>query len=356
MPRPVEAIIDLQALRNNVAVARRHAGSAQVFAVVKANGYGHGLERILQALEAADGYAVVEFDAAVQIRDKAITRPVLLLEGVFDKHELVEASQQGLATVVHEHAQVEMLTAARLSRPVDVFIKINTGMNRLGFVPDAVAQEYAALKRSGNVAQVVAMTHFADADGQRGVDWQLTSFEKIAATLGLQTCAANSAALLRYPRSHGAWVRPGIMLYGASPFDDTTADDLGLRPVMTLRSKLIGIQNLARGDSVGYACTFTADKSMRIGIVAAGYGDGYPRHAPSGSPVLVDGKRCSTVGRVSMDTLCVDLQAVPQARIGSAVTLWGEGLPVEVVAASAATVSYELMTRVTARVPFRTVS
>jgi len=356
MPRPVEAIIDLQALRNNVAIARRHAGNAGIFAVVKANGYGHGLERILPGLEAVDGFAVVELESALRIRGSGFTKPVLLLEGFFDDTELVTASKHALHTVVHEQGQVQALVTASLPQPIDVYLKINTGMNRLGFVPEEVAPVHAMLKSSGNVGEVVAMTHFADADGERGVAWQLAPFSKIAASLKMEMCAANSAALLRYPESCGAWVRPGIMLYGASPFHDITANDLGLRPVMTLRSRLIAVQALSAGDSVGYACTFTADRPMRIGVVAAGYGDGYPRHAPGGTPVLVDGKRCQTVGRVSMDTVCVDLGTVPQAGVGSAVTLWGDGLPAEEVAASAGTVSYELFTKVTSRVPFRSVS
>ena len=353
MPRPVEATIDLQALRNNLAVAKRHAGRAAVLAVVKANGYGHGLEHIVPGLAAADGFAVIELDAALQIRVSGIDKPVLLLEGCFDEDELAQASSHGLSTVVHEHGQAHLLTVASLPQPLDVFLKVNTGMNRLGFTLDQVSDVHAKLKACANVRNIVLMTHFADADGKRGVAWQLAPFEKLASSLTTETCAANSAALLRYPQSCGAWVRPGIMLYGASPFDGVPASELGLRPVMTLSSKVIGVQQLAAGDSVGYACTFTADRPMRIGVVATGYGDGYPRHAPTGTPVLVDGTVCKTVGRVSMDTLCVDLDAAPRAGIGAAVTLWGEGLPVEQVAASAATVSYELLTRVTARVPFR---
>ncbi len=352
MPRPVEAIIDLQALRNNVAVANRHAGSARVFAVVKANGYGHGLDRILPALDAADGFAVVEMELALSIRASEITKPVLLLEGCFDEKELVTASKHGLHTVVHEPSQVDMLLAASLPQPLDVYLKINTGMNRLGFVPDEVAAVHARLVASGNVRQVVAMTHFADADGERGVDWQLRPLTQLVSSLGMAVCAANSAALLRYPQSRGEWVRPGIMLYGASPFEDVTAAQLDLQPVMTLRSRIIAVQQLEPGDCVGYGCTFTADKPMRVGVVGAGYGDGYPRHAPTGTPALVQGKRVGTIGRVSMDSLCVDITGLPAAGVGSEVTLWGEGLPVEEVAASAATVSYELLTKVTSRVAF----
>ena len=195
------------------------------------------------------------------------------------------------------------------------------------------------------------MTHFADADGERGVDWQLQPLTELAGSLGTKTCTANSAALLRYPQSHGDWVRPGIMLYGASPFEDVKAAQLGLQPVMTLRSRLIDVQHLRSGDCVGYGCTFTADKPMRIGVVAAGYGDGYPRHALTGTPALVAGQRVGTIGRVSMDSLCVDITELPEVGVGSEVTLWGESLPVEEVAASAGTVSYELLTKMTARVP-----
>ena len=352
MPRPVEAIIDLQALRNNVAVAKRHAGNAKVFAVVKANGYGHGLERILPALGAADGLAVVELDLALRIRGCEINKPVLLLEGFFDDKELVSASKHGLHVVMHQPAQTDALLAARLPQPLSVYLKINTGMNRLGFTPDEVAELHARLTSSENVGEIVLMTHFADADGERGVDWQLQPLAELVDSLGSKFCAANSAALLRYPQTHGDWVRPGIMLYGASPFEDVSAAQQGLRPVMTLRSRLIDVQHLQPGDCVGYGCTFTADKPMRIGVVAAGYGDGYPRHAPSGTPALVGGRRVGTIGRVSMDTICVDITDLPDAGVDSEVTLWGEGLPVEEVAASAGTVSYELLTKVTARVPF----
>ncbi len=352
MPRPIEAIIDLSALRNNVSVVRRHAGSAKVYAVVKANGYGHGLERIIPALHEVDGFAVVESDLALRIRGNDINKPVLLLQGFFDENELASASKYGFNMVVHELSQVELLTAVHLPKPIDVYLKINTGMNRLGFVADDVARIHARLAASGNVRDIVLMTHFADADGARGVEWQLQPLLQLASSLRTTICAANSAALLRYPQSRGEWVRPGLMLYGASPFADVTAAQLGLQPVMTLRSRIIAIQQLKPGDCVGYGCTFTATAPMRIAVIAAGYGDGYPRHAPAGTPALVDGKRVGTLGRVSMDSLCVDITNLADASVGSAVTLWGEGVPVEDVATSAGTVSYELLTKVTSRVPF----
>ena len=357
MSRPVEAIIDLQALRHNLSVAKTHAGKAKVFAVVKADAYGHGLDRVTPGLVAADGFAVIEFDSAIRIRDAGISKPVLMLEGFFGERELHRFSELNLSTVVHEASQVAALVSAKLPKPVDVFVKINTGMNRLGFVSDEVAGVCRVLAACANVGEILAMTHFADADGRRGVDWQMQTLTQAMASaqamasLDLKICAANSAALLRFPESRGAWVRPGIMLYGASPFADITASELDLRPVMTLRSQIIAVQQLAVGDSVGYACTFEAVKRMRIGIIAAGYGDGYPRHAPSGTPILVGGKRVQTVGRVSMDTMCVDLSALPEAGVGTPVTLWGEGIPVEEIATAAGTVSYELLTRVTRRVP-----
>jgi len=351
MSRPVEAIIDLQALRQNLSVAKSHAGGAKVFAVVKADAYGHGLDRVMPGLAEADGFAVVEFDAALRIRAGGIRKPILMLEGFFGERELLRFPELSLATVVHEATQVETLVSAKLAHPVEVFVKINTGMNRLGFAPDEVPGICDALGQCSNVREIVAMTHFADADGVRGIDWQMKSLVQATASLELNVCAANSAALLRYPESTGAWVRPGIMLYGASPFSDATAQDLNLRPVMTLRSQIIAVQQLTAGDCVGYACTFKADKPMRIGIVAAGYGDGYPRHAPSGTPILVDDHRVQTIGRVSMDTLCVDISTLPDAGVGTPVTLWGHGMPVEEVATSAGTVSYELLTRITNRVP-----
>jgi alanine racemase len=351
MSRPVEAIIDLQALRHNLSVAKTHAGKAKVFAVVKADAYGHGLDRVTSGMVAADGFAVIEFDAAIRIRDAGISKPVLMLEGFFGERELHRFSELNLSTVVHEASQVAALVSANLPKPVDVFVKINTGMNRLGFVSDEVAGVCRELAACANVGEILAMTHFADADGRRGVDWQMQTLTQATASLDLKICAANSAALLRFPESRGAWVRPGIMLYGASPFADITAPELDLRPVMTLRSQIIAVQQLAAGDCVGYACTFEAVKPMRIGIVAAGYGDGYPRHAPSGTPILVGGKRVQTVGRVSMDTMCVDLSVLPEAAVGTPVTLWGEGIPVEEIATAAGTVSYELLTRVTRRVP-----
>ncbi len=351
MSRPIVAIVDLHALRNNLAVARHHAGSARVMAVVKANAYGHGLGNVLPALTDADAIAVVELESAVFARDRGYVKPLVLLEGFFSQDELARFVELSLTAVVHCAEQIEMLRSARLTRPIDVHIKINTGMNRLGFAPEELSAVTEALRGSGNVRELVAMTHFADADGKHGVDWQLERFNAAISGLSLSSCMANSAALLRYPQTRGGWVRPGIMLYGASPFADVSANTLGLRPVMTLRSRVIAVQNLRPGDSVGYSRTFIAPRAMRIGVIACGYGDGYPRHAPTGSPVTISGQRVATVGLVSMDMLCVDLSTVSEAGVGSEVTLWGDGLPVEEVATAAGTVSYELLCALKSRVP-----
>ena len=351
MPRPIDAVIDLDALRDNLRVAKVHAQRARVLAVVKANAYGHGFARVFSALSHADGLAMLELDAALKARELRYEKPLLLLEGFFDNAELRTFSEHSLTAVVHHPDQIEMLRASRLSRPIDVHLKINTGMNRLGLAPLVFSAAVASLRESANVASVVAMTHFADADGARGVDWQLERLRAASQGLTLPVSAANSAALLRYPQTHGDWVRPGIMLYGVSPFNDADAKSFGLQPVMTLRSRVISTQQLMPGDGVGYGCTFTARRAMRIGIVACGYGDGYPRHAPAGTPVLVDGQQTGTVGLVSMDMLAVDLTDLQAVGVGSAVTLWGRGLPVETVAGVAGTVSYELLCSLKARVP-----
>ena len=355
MPRPIDAVIDLGALRSNLHLARERAGQAHVLAVVKADAYGHGFARVFPAFSDADGLAMLELDAALLARELGYKKPLLLLEGFFDSAELAMFSEHSLTTVVHHPDQVEMLCAASLSRPIDVHLKINTGMNRLGFTPKAFAAAIETLRGSANVRSLTAMTHFADADGARGVDWQLERLRAAMPAPALPFAAANSAALLRYPQAVGDWVRPGIMLYGASPFADETAQALGLQAVMSLRSRIIATQQLAPGDSVGYGCTYTTDRPMRIGIVACGYGDGYPRHAPANTPVLVDGQPTGTIGLVSMDMLAVDLTGRQAAGVGSAVTLWGRGLPVETVASAAGTVSYELLCALKARVPVRTI-
>ena len=349
--RPIKAIISAAALRHNLGVVRRAAPRSRVFAVIKANAYGHGVTRAARAFEAADGLALLEIEAAVRLREGGYAKRLALLEGLFESSEVAVAARHDLAVVVHNHEQLRMLDAAPAGARLDVMLKINTGMNRLGFTPPDALVARELLKKHRAVKQLTLMTHFATADDARGVAWQIQVFEQIAAGQQLERSIANSAAILRFPDTHADWVRPGIMLYGCTPFADVTAQELGLRPAMTLASEIISVQDLRGGDRIGYAGTFEATQTMRIGTVACGYADGYPRHAPTGTPVLVDGIRTRTLGRVSMDMLCVDLTPVPAARVGTAVELWGGALPADEVAAAAGTVSYELICALAPRVP-----
>jgi alanine racemase len=355
MPRPVRASIRPSALRHNLEVARRHARDSRIWAVVKAGAYGHGLLRAAAALSDADGYALLDLNEAVRLREAGITKPILLLEGIFQPADLETVDRCGLTLALHDREQILMLERSRLSAPVAVCLKLNTGMHRLGFAGAQVRAAYSRLQASGKVAAITLMTHFADADGAGGVAAQMARFAQWTAGLGGEATLANSAALLRYPETRADWVRPGIMLYGCSPFAELSADALGLQPAMTLASEIIALQELKPGDRVGYGGTFAAMRPMRIGVVACGYADGYPRHAPGfndrSTPVLVAGRRTHTLGRVSMDMLCVDLSDIAEARVGSPVVLWGEGLSADEVAASAGTLSYELLCALAARVP-----
>ncbi|MBU0751508.1 MAG: alanine racemase [Gammaproteobacteria bacterium] len=351
MSRPIRARIDLAALRHNHAIARRHAGEARIWSVVKANAYGHGLLRVAAALaDTTDGFALIELDGAIALRSAGIRQPILMLEGFYEAEELPAFDECGLTTVIHSRAQAEAFCAAALPCKLPVYLKLNTGMNRLGLDPDEVPAVRDMIERSRLAASVTLMTHFADADGPRGVDWQMDALAGMAGN-GPRSLA-NSAGLLRHHQTQGDWVRPGIMLYGSSPFPEQTAAELGLKPVMTLESQLIAVRDIAPGERVGYGGAFTAEKPMTIGVVACGYADGYPRHAPNGAPVLVAGQRCGIVGRVSMDKICIDLTDLPQ-KVGAGETaiLWGEGLPADEVAAAAGTISYELFCGLAARVP-----
>jgi alanine racemase len=355
MPRPIQANLDLSALENNLQVARR-ATSARIMSVIKADGYGHGLMRAAEALAATDGYALLNLQDAVRLREAGYRQAILLLEGCFSAEELAVIAEYGLTCVIHSPWQIAMLDGYPGSGTLDVWLKVNSGMNRLGFAPQQVAQTMDQLRRHRAVREITLMTHFANADESRGIAEPLALFNDLAASYRVARSLANSATLLRYPEAHGDWVRPGIMLYGASPFapdmgEQFSAQQLGLKPAMTLNSRIIATQELRAGDEVGYGALFRADRSMRIGIVACGYADGYPRHALSGTPILVDGQRTRTLGRVSMDMLCADLSALPDAGVGSRVVLWGEGMPIEEVARAAGTVSYELMCALTTRVP-----
>ncbi|HQS59856.1 MAG: alanine racemase [Gallionellales bacterium 35-53-114] len=350
MSRPIQARIDLSALERNLHTVRRLT-RARIMAVIKANAYGHGLLHTAEALQAADGFALLNIGDAVRLREAGFRQTILLLEGVFGAEEMPLLAEYDLAAVLHSPHQLAMLDAYPRRGSLSLWLKVNTGMNRLGFEPQALPAVMSQLKEHAAVRDVTLMTHFANADIAGGVAVQLERFNTLAAAFNMPRSLANSAALLRYPATHGDWVRPGIMLYGSSPFAETSARDLGLRPVMTLSSEIISVRDIQSGETVGYGGLFRADRRMRIGVVACGYADGYPRHAPTGTPVLVNGQRTRTLGRVSMDMLSVDLSALPDADVGSRVVLWGGELPVDEVARSAETISYELLCALAARVP-----
>jgi alanine racemase len=358
MPRPIEALIHTDALAHNLARARAAAPDARLWAVVKANAYGHGLERAYEPLRAADGFALLDLDEAVRLRGLGWRGPILLLEGVFEPRDLELCSRLGLWHAVHCEAQIDWLAAHKTHTPHRVFLKMNSGMNRLGFTPSAFRSAWARLNVLPQVDEISLVTHFSDADGPRGIAHQVAAFEAATQDLPGERSVANSAAILRHGGAHRSdWVRAGILAYGSAPdFPEHDIAHWGLQPAMTLRSRLIGTQQLQPGDTVGYASRFTADRAMRIGVVACGYADGYPRLAGTGTPVLVDGVRCGTVGRVSMDMLAVDLTPVPAAQLGSEVTLWGRGpqgsvLAIDEVAHAAGTIGYELMCALALRVP-----
>jgi alanine racemase len=351
MARPIWLSINLAALRSNLAVARKHSRSARILAVLKANAYGHGLLRAAGALARADGFAVLDIEDGVRLREHGVGKPVVLLEGFFHPEELPVIADQRLTPVIHCTEQLEMLAQARLRQRIDVYVKVNTGMNRLGLAPETFRATLEAVRALPIVERITLMTHFACADDADGIADPLALFKRLIQGMPYPNSLANSATLLRYPEASGGWVRPGIMLYGSSPFAERSAESLGLRPAMTLTSAIIAIQHLNSGDRIGYGGTYMAGRKMRVGVVACGYADGYPRHAPTGTPVLVGNTRTRTLGRVSMDMLCVDISELPLAGVGTSVTLWGKSMPVEEVAAAAGTIGYELLCGVTPRVP-----
>ncbi|ANY60947.1 alanine racemase [Comamonas aquatica] len=361
MPRPILATIHPQALRHNLEQVRRAAPDAQLLCVAKANAYGHGVEHAFQGLRAADGFAVLEITEAQRLRALDWRGPILLLEGVFEPRDLELCSRLGLWHTVHCDAQIDWLAAHKTQVPHRVFLKMNSGMNRLGFTPERFRSAWARLNALPQVEEISLITHFSDADGPRGTAHQLQVFEQTTHDLpGERSLSNSAAALLQGTREavRGDWVRPGIVLYGSSPdYPTHTADHWGLQPAMSLTSQIIGTQQLHAGDTVGYGSTFTAEGDLRLGVVACGYADGYPRLCGTGTPVLVNGVRTRLLGRVSMDMVCVDLTPVPDAQLGSEVVLWGRSprhgsvLSIDEVAAAAGTVGYELMCAVAARVP-----
>lgn len=367
MPRPILATIHTEALRHNLARVRALTADARMWAVVKANAYGHGIERAYEGLRGADGFALLDLAEAERVRALGWRGPILLLEGVFEPRDLELCSRLGLWHTVHCDEQIDMLAAHKTQAPHRVFLKMNSGMNRLGFPPGRYRAAWTRLNALPQVDEISLMTHFSDADGPRGIAHQVQVFADITRDLPGERSLSNSAATLRHAARAGVrsdWVRPGIMLYGSAPdFPEHDAAHWGLQPAMTLATRVIGVQQLQPGDTVGYGSSFTATQPMRIGIIACGYADGYPRHASTlsaGAPVLVEGVRTRSVGRVSMDMITVDLEPVFAAGktpgVGSAVTLWGRGaqgqvLSIDEVAQAAGTISYELMCALAPRVP-----
>jgi alanine racemase len=369
MPRPIQAVIHTEALAHNLRRARVAAPDARAWAVVKANAYGHGIERAFEGLRAADGFALLDLAEAERVRALGWRGPVLLLEGVFEPRDLELCSRLGLWHTVHHEAQIDWLAAHKTHAPHTVVLKMNSGMNRLGFRPEAYRAAWARLNALPQVGEIVLATHFSDADGPRGIAHQMRAFAEASRDLPGERSVANSAAALRFAGSDEAvradWIRPGIMVYGSSPdFPAHDIDHWGLQPTMSLRARVIGVQAVQAGDTVGYASRFTAPGPMRIGVVACGYADGYPRVVPCGepgtppTPVLVDGRRSRIIGRVSMDMITVDLTDLPDAGLDSEVTLWGRAsggqvLPIDEIAQAAGTVGYELLCALAPRVPVR---
>ncbi|MBI3900235.1 MAG: alanine racemase [Gammaproteobacteria bacterium] len=353
MTRPARALLDAQALLHNLAQVRSRAPSSKVMAIVKANAYGHGLVWAAQTLRDADALGVASIDEALQLRQAGIRQPITLLEGFFQIDELPLIAQHDLAPVIHHPTQLQALEAANGIAPLTVWLKINTGMNRIGFDVVAAADALARLQRCRQVREVRVMSHFANADDTLDVTTQeqLKRFLAFVNGTDLAGSIANSAGIAGWPASHLDWVRPGIMLYGGSPLAQKSAQDLNLQPVMTLTTALIAVSSRNAGDGIGYGGGYRCPENMPVGVAAIGYGDGYPRRAANGTTVLVNGKRASLIGRVSMDMITIDLRTQPDARVGDPVVLWGVGLAADEVAASAGTISYELFCQVTPRIP-----
>lgn len=346
-------------MEHNLAVARQRSPRSKLWAIIKADGYGHGLERSMRGFAGADGLSLTDFDDAIRLRELGWQKPVLLLEGVNSAATLRLAAEHRIHTVVHCAEQIEMLEKTHLDTAqgpqMDVYLKINTGLNRLGFLPEHAASAHARLTAVPAVASISLMTHFANSYAYGtthpgiSVSEQVMRFRAIGRQLGGECSLCDSATVLAVPNAYADWIRPGVMLYGATCFPGVAASSLGLLPAMTLESEIIGVQHITAGESVGYGSRFFAENSMVIGVVACGYINGYPRSIRDGAPVLVNGVRTRVVGRVSMDKLTVDLTPVAAARVGSKVTLWGQGLPIEDVASAADTICCELMCGVSNR-------
>jgi alanine racemase len=354
MTRPARARIDLQALQHNFERVRQCAPHSRIMAVLKSHAYGHGLINAARALPGADAFGIVTLDEAIALREAGFDRRIVMLEGLYGADESGLAVGYRIDVVVHSIEQLGFIEAAPAGCPLDVWLKIDTGMHRLGFDPAGVPAITERLRRSGRVREIRYLSHLCCADDMSADQTPCQQRVFLEALRGLQgeRSLANSAAVLGWPDTHLDWVRPGVMLYGSSPLLNVSAEELDLRPVMTLGTRLIAVAHRGKGDAVGYGAAWRCPEPMTVGVAAIGYGDGYPRHAPSGTPVLVNGRRAALAGRVSMDMIGIDLRGHPEARIGDPVILWGEGLPVDEVAAAAGTISYELFCSVTSRVDF----
>jgi alanine racemase len=347
------AVLNLEAVQHNLQVVRRYAPDAKIMAVIKANGYGHGLLRIAEALQSADAFAVARVDEGVRLRKAGIKNRIAVLEGFTCVEELDALLNFKLDPVVHSFIQVEIFESRAEQDACAIWLKLDTGMNRLGFKPNEFNAVYQRLNRCSIIKRPISlMTHLANADDKQDATTlkQIRLFNETVAALGNERSIANSAGILAWQEALTDWVRPGVMLYGISPFADSTGEQLGLKPVMGLHSRLIAVKPIATGDKVGYSGTWTCIKPTTLGVVAIGYGDGYPRYAKAGTPVLVNGQRVPLIGRVSMDMITVDLETQPDAKPGDPVTLWGDGLAVEEIATCADTIPYTLVCGITQRV------
>jgi alanine racemase len=354
MSRPARALISTAALRHNLSRVRQLAPAARVMAVIKANAYGHGTAGAISALGDAASFGVASLEEALAVRALLPSaQPLCLLEGFFNSDELATVAGEGLQVVIHHVSQLEQLEAFRGSGSIAAWVKVDTGMHRLGFPPKALPEILSRMRACERTQLLGLMSHLADADvsDSKPTRRQIDQFNGLLATTGLVGSLANSAGIVAWPESHHDWVRPGIMLYGASPVSGKSAEELDLQPVMQAESALIAINEHRRGDAVGYGGTFVCPEDMRVGVVAFGYGDGYPRHARGGTPVIVRDQRVPLIGRVSMDMITVDLRSLPEASVGDRVILWGSKLPVDEIAQQAGTIAYELLCRVSERVP-----
>ena len=350
------AHIDLSALKHNLAQIKSKAPQTNILAMIKSNAYGHGAEIVAKTLESeAQAFGVIFLSEALKLKNTGIEKRIVILTGFLDQEELKNIDEFGFETVIHNFEQLEILEKTKLKKPLHVWLKIDTGMHRLGFQPKDVASVYAKLAANNMIVKpLLLMTHFSDADN---IDCpktqeQLVCFKKITANFEGSKCLANSSAIINWPNAHADFIRPGIMLYGVSPIENKTGLDFGLKPVMTLVSRVIAIHHLHKGDTIGYGGTWKCPEDMPVGIVSIGYGDGYPRSAESGTPVLINESRCQLIGRVAMDMITIDLRNAPNAKVGDKATLWGNGLPAEEIAKCAGTIPYELFCRLTSRVVF----